>query len=164
MRIFFIVTFLALTLYGCDESRVYEKNRDFENRSWLVNDSAEFEFEIRDTISRYNLYCNVRNSLNYPYSRLFITYSLLDSSGQEFQKKLAEAFLFDRTTGKPFGSSGLGDIYDQRIPLLTKFQFPHSGKYKVRFEQEMRKDTIEGILAVGLRVERAGNELEQRSK
>jgi gliding motility-associated lipoprotein GldH len=68
------------------------------------------------------------------------------------------AFLFDQHTGKPQGSSGLGDIYDQRFPVISNYKFPSPGKYKVSFEQFMRKDTLEGVLAIGLRVER-GNEV-----
>jgi gliding motility-associated lipoprotein GldH len=154
MRFFLPIIFLALFLAGCDDSRVYEVNHDFEQRAWLVNEKPEFEFEITNPTDRYTLYCNVRNSVAFPYSRLFIKYSLTDSSGKSLEGKMMPAFLFDQHTGKPQGSSGLGDIYDQRFPIVTNYQFPAAGKYKVNFEQFMRKDTLEGILAIGLRVEK----------
>ena len=56
-------------------------------------------------------------------------------------------------TGKPFGTSGLGDIYDHRFELLKDYQFPTRGKYRIKLEQMMRMDTLHGILAVGVRVE-----------
>lgn len=155
MRILPGIFFIFLFLIACDEHRVYEKNYDFEDRYWLVSDTATFEFEIKDTQPNYNLYCNIRNSIAFPYSRLFVNYYLQDSAGVTLQKKLAETFLFDRETGKPQGSSGLGDIYDQRIPIINKYRFPYAGKYKMTFEQYMRTDTLEGIIAVGLRVEKA---------
>lgn len=154
MRILPGIFFVAALLFSCDDSRIYEKNYDFENRNWLVNDTATFEFEIKDTLTNYNLYCNIRNSVSFPYSRLFINYHLQDSTGATLQKKLAETFLFDRETGKPLGSSGLGDIYDQRLLVISKYQFPYAGKYKMTFEQYMRTDTLPGIIAVGLRVEK----------
>jgi gliding motility-associated lipoprotein GldH len=154
MRFFLPIIFLALFLAGCDDSRVYEVNHDFEQRAWLVNEKPEFEFEITNATDRYSLYCNVRNSVAFPYSRLFIKYSLTDSAGKSLEEKMMPAFLFDQHTGKPQGSSGLGDIYDQRFPIVTNYQFPAAGKYKVNFEQFMRKDTLEGILAIGLRVEK----------
>jgi gliding motility-associated lipoprotein GldH len=155
MRIFLLTAVLALVLAGCDDTRLYEVNHDFQERVWLVNDKPEFEFEITNPTDKYNLYCNVRNSVSFPYSRLFVKYALADSTGKSLEGKMLPAFLFDQHTGKPQGSSGLGDIYDQRFPIVTNYQFPSAGKYKIRFEQFMRKDTLEGVLAIGLRVERA---------
>jgi gliding motility-associated lipoprotein GldH len=148
------IVFIALCV-SCDEERVFEKNIDFNSRNWLVGDKPEFEFEISDTLLSYNLYCNVRNSVAYPFSRIFVTYYLMDSTGASLEKRLVTQMLFDDTTGEPHGNSGLGDLYDHRIPLKKNYRFERSGKYKVRFEQYMRKDTLSGIIAVGLRVEKA---------
>ena len=145
---------VATVLLACDDARVYERNADFDSREWLVNDKPEFEFEIPDTIQRYDLYGNLRNSLSYPYARIFITWYLRDSSDVLMEKKLVSKLLFDERTGEPLGKSGLGDLYDHRIPLKTNYRFRKAGKYKVSFEQFMRTDTLSGILAVGLRVAR----------
>lgn len=153
MRSFFGFAVIVLFLLACNDNRVYEKNVDFDSRDWIVNDKPEFEFEIQDTLQTYNLYCNVRNSLEYPFARIFITYYLQDSAGAVLDKKLVRQLLFDDKTGEPQGDSGLGDIYDHRISLKANHRFPYAGKYKVAFEQFMRTDTLSGILAVGLRVE-----------
>jgi gliding motility-associated lipoprotein GldH len=145
---------VSVFLFSCDERRVFEKNADFDSRYWLVTDKPEFEFEITDTLQRYNIYGNIRNSVSYPYARIFLTYSLRDSTGTELEKKLVSKLLFDDKTGEPHGNSGLGDIYDHRLPLKRNYQFSKPGKYSVRFEQFMRTDTLSGVLAVGLRVER----------
>ncbi len=154
MKRFLTLFFFAVVFYSCDDNRVFEKNFDFDERFWPVTTVPEFEFEVKDVKVNYNLYCNIRNSVSFPYSRLFLNYSLVDSTGAVLQKKLSEAFLFDKQTGKPQGNSALGDIYDQRIPLLQNYRFANPGKYKVRFEQYMRTDSLQGVLAVGLRVEK----------
>lgn len=154
MRIFWPVLLAAL-LVACDTERVYERNFDFEERWWPVQEQPVFEFEVPDNEVPYNLYCNIRNTVSYPYARLFITYYLSDSSGQEIRKELVQAMLFDPKTGEPYGSSAIGDIFDHRIPLLRDYRFGYAGKYKMRFEQFMRTDTLQGVLAVGLRVERS---------
>ena len=151
-----IVFFLLIALVcGCDSNRLYEKNHDFKDRAWLSNDNPAFDFEVTDTVKAYNLYCNVRNSVEYPYSRIFINYSLQDSSGTSVSKNMISAFLFEEKTGRPFGSSGLGDVYDQQVPILKNYQFKKSGTYSIKFEQFMRTDTLSGILAVGFRLEAA---------
>jgi gliding motility-associated lipoprotein GldH len=90
---------MIVMLAGCDESRVYEKNVDFDQRAWIVQEKPVFDFDIQDTTHAYNLYCNVRNSVSYPYSRIFISYSIKDSVGAELSKQLVSSFLFDQKTG-----------------------------------------------------------------
>ena len=149
------MTFVFIAgLFSCDENRVYDTNQDLEGRQWLVTDKPVFEFSISDPTVNYSIYCNIRNAVSYPYSRLFVNYELMDSAGNGLQKSLVSAFLFDQKTGKPFGESGLGDLYDQRIPLIENYTFKNPGKYKVRLEQYMRTDTLQGIVAIGVRVEK----------
>jgi len=155
MRIFWMALLVGLCLTSCSDNRVYEEYTDFENREWLVSDKPSFEFVVDDTSLRYNVLGNVRNAVSYPYSRMFMKYSLQDSTGKELQHALVSEFLFDTKTGKPLGKSGLGDIYDHQTPLLKNYSFATPGKYKVVLEQFMRTDTLSGVLAVGLRLERA---------
>ena len=146
---------LVCVLSSCDTNRVYEINHDFEDRTWKINEPQEFEFRIDDPEKKYNLYYNVRNSLDYPYSRIFITYHLEDSLGNELQSQLKTQDLFDQKTGAPFGSSSLGDIYDHQFLLLNEYEFKLPGTYKLKLEQFTRQDTLKGVLAIGARVETA---------
>ena len=137
MRILLLAFCTAIILVACDENRIYEKNTDFKQRFWAANDTVEFEFEIADNNVNYNLYSDIRNSVSYPWSRIFVTYTLEDSTHNVLAKKLVGAYLFDVKTGEPFGDSGLGDIYDHRFPLLEKRAFT-PGKYFLKLQQEMR--------------------------
>jgi gliding motility-associated lipoprotein GldH len=153
MRFIFFFVFAGLVLISCDGNRLYEYNKDFEDRTWKANDTAVFNFYIRDLGKKYNLYYNVRNSIDYPYARLFINYSLTDSMGNVIEKRLIPQDLFDQKTGKPKGNSGLGDIYDHQFLVLQGFEFKQYGTYLVKLTQQMRQDTLPGMLAVGVRVE-----------
>jgi gliding motility-associated lipoprotein GldH len=155
MRTGALFILVGLLLAACDNNRVYEKYQDFDNGYWNVKDKPEFEFSVEDTSQKYNLYGNVRNAVAYPWSRFFMTYSLQDSLGNKLKSGMMNEFLFDPKSGEPFGESGLGDIYDHQFSILKNFQFNHKGKYKMTFEQYMRTDSLQGVLAVGLRVERA---------
>ncbi len=150
---FLILLALTTVLISCETNRIYETNHDFEDRTWKINEAQEFEFRIDDPEKKYNLYYNVRNSLDYPYSRIFVTYHLQDSLGNELQSKLDTQDLFDQKTGVPFGTSSLGDIYDHRFLLLNDYEFKLPGKYKLKLEQSTRQDTLKGVLAIGVRVE-----------
>lgn len=155
MRFVFSLACIALVFSACDNSRIYETNKDFTDRTWKVTDTAQFQFDIKDLGLKYNILYSVRNSLDYPYSRLFVTYHLQDSTGNELEKKLVSGYLFEEKTGRPTGTSGLGDIYDHRFALLSDYEFRQPGKYKVILQQYMRTDTLEGVLAVGVRVEKS---------
>ena len=82
MRIFCLFLILAFTLTRCGgDSRVYEQYTDFENGYWMVQEKPEFEFTIADTGASYNLYADVRSSVDYPWSRFFMNCSLQDLTG-----------------------------------------------------------------------------------
>lgn len=144
---------LVFLITSCESNRVFEKNVTLEERYWLANEPLSFEFTIDDTNRPYNLYFNIRNSLKFPYARLFVQYTLSDSTGQELDKKLISQFLFDQKTGKPEGNSSIGDVFDHRISILQNHHFVNPGKYQLQLEQFNRQDTLQGVLAVGARVE-----------
>jgi gliding motility-associated lipoprotein GldH len=154
MRSFGLILSMAFLLIACSDNRLYEKNVDFEGEQWLVSEKPSFEFTIDDVSAKYNLYCNIRNEVSYPKANIYFTYYITDSAGRLLQSKLLTQYLFDRKTGEAFGDSGLGDIYDHQIPIASNFEFKSPGKYNVSFEQFMRMDTLPGILAVGIRVEK----------
>lgn len=142
-----------LILFSCDKTRVYEQQVDLPEKAWLINNQPHFDFEIKNHTLNYNIYYTVRNSLEFPYSRIFVNYTLKDSSGVEIRKALLSAYLFDQKTGKPEGDSGLGDLFDHRFPIVTDFHFDKPGIYSITFEQFNRQDTLQGVLAIGVRVE-----------
>lgn len=146
---------LLLALSACDSNRLFETNTDFAESQWLLQNKPTFEFRIRDLGKHYNVLCNIRNTSDYPYARLFLNFSLKDSTGAVVNKELKSVFLFDAKTGKPLGTSGIGDLYDQRLPLLTDFAFPYTGRFTLELEQQMRLDTLDGVSAIGVRIEEA---------
>jgi gliding motility-associated lipoprotein GldH len=155
MRIYFSIAVISILLCGCDSKRIFEDNVEFRERNWKITEPVQFEFQIDDASKKYNLLMNIRNSLDYPYARIFVNYDLLKQDSASLDKKMIAEYLFDQKTGKPFGTSGIGDIYDHQFPILKNYSFEKTGAYKIRLNQFMRMDTIPGILAVGFRIERA---------
>ena len=147
----------AMIIISCNNDRIFENNVEFGDRTWKFSDEPMFTFAIADTTLRYNLYFNIRNTLNYPVTRINITWHLYDSTGNELTKKLEYQDLFEKT-GKPLGESGLGDLYDHQFPILKKYHFRNKGNYSIKLVQFMRQDTLRGVIAVGVRVEKdSGN-------
>ncbi|HEV8514518.1 MAG TPA: gliding motility lipoprotein GldH [Cyclobacteriaceae bacterium] len=153
MRIYFSIAVILILLVGCDSRRVFEDNVEFRQRSWKITEPVQFEFQISDASKKYNVLMNIRNSLDYPYARIFVNYNLQKQDTTSLSQKMIAEYLFDQKTGKPFGTSGIGDIYDHQFPILKNYSFEKAGTYKMKLDQFMRMDTIPGILAVGVRVE-----------
>lgn len=157
MRFFLSLVGLVVLLSGCDVNRVYEKNTDLTNRVWLEDSVVAFDVRLADASLPYTIYANVRNGSSYPFYNLYMQYSIIDSTGREVKKNLENLILFKPKTGEPYGS-GLGDVFDHQIPILKNYYFPDVGNYTVRMQQYMRRDTLEEIYSVGVRVELAGVE------
>lgn len=152
LLLFFL--FCMLGFSACDSNRVYEQNHDFANKEWIVDSLPTFRFEISDPDESYNIYWNVRNTLNYPFRNLYLTYHLEDTLGRTITTDLHNMLLFDPKTGKPYGS-GMGDIFSHQIMAMPDYEFDSAGIYQIRLEQYMRTDTLKDILSVGVRVETA---------
>jgi len=151
--LFLLIIFLVAS---CDSNRVFEKNTDIPNNLWIKEEKPHFEFEITDTSIDYNIYYNIRNAVSYPFYNLYLTHYLKDSVGTLISTNLDELTLFNPKTGQPNGK-GMGDIFDHRIPMLTKYKFDQPGKYTLEVEQFMRMDELPMIMAVGIRIEQSND-------
>ncbi|MCP4521717.1 MAG: gliding motility lipoprotein GldH [Cytophagales bacterium] len=161
-RILAVLCVFACLLGSCqDETRVFERNEELPNASWKRNYHPTFEFEIQDTSLAYNILFNVRNTLEYKYSNLYINYALEDSEGKAIYENQSQVYLFD-ATGKPTGQksyifpTALADIYDHTYLCMASVKFQKQGTYKLKLKQYMRnQNPLKEIVAVGVRVENA---------
>ena len=142
-----------LVLSGCDSSRLYEENHDFENMVWTASDIRSFSFEITDSETGYNIYFNIRNTLNYPHYNLYISYQLKDSLNQSIKEGLENVNLFDPKSGDPYGQSSIGNIFDHQFLLLEDYKFDYPGMKSLSLQQYMRYDSLPEIVSTGIRVE-----------
>ncbi|MEM7106786.1 MAG: gliding motility lipoprotein GldH [Bacteroidota bacterium] len=144
---------VVIHFQACDNHRIYEKNYDLADKTWLSDSVLRFDFELVTIEQPTNLFYNIRNSLSYPFQNLYVKYTLTDTLGQVFREELVNHNLFDVKTGKPFGS-GIGDVFDHRIKLLSNYRFENPGKYKIYLQHYMRPDTLKEVISVGVRLER----------
>jgi gliding motility-associated lipoprotein GldH len=145
---------IVFLLFSCDHNRLFDQNTDFSEIGWPTTSTPKFEVSITDSSIPYTLLCNIRHSSDYPYSRIFVRYTIADSMGNVVAKKLASGFLFDPKNGTPLGSTGIGDVYNIRILLEEKLIFPFTGKFNITLEQQMREDPLVGIFSAGIRLEK----------
>jgi len=143
---------LFLGLISCDTNKVFEEYIEVENATWEKENIASFEFLAQDTTIAHNIYINIRNTGSYPYSNLYLFVSMKGPDGG-LLKDTVNCILADNR-GKWKGT-GVGDLWDLKIPYIGGFKFAQTGSYTVSFEQAMRVENgLNGITDVGLRVEK----------
>lgn len=154
-KLIFFSTILVTIFFGaCDSKRVYETSIEFKDKKWFVDSVCVYRFKIDDIKLKYNVLYNVRNTLDYPFYNLYVTYYLYDSAGKQLSTDLHEMQLMDAKTGAPYGK-GMGDIFDNKLYALKELTFSKPGFYTIKVKQYMRKNPIEEVIAFGIRVEKA---------
>ncbi len=156
MRALLILSFATIYLFSCDSSRINEDTKDISSY-WLADSTANFTFNITDKTIDYNLFFSVRNGVEFPHSNLYFKYYLKDSTGILLESELINFQLFHPKSGYPLGN-GIGDMFEHRYEILTKYQFDKAGNYELSFQQYMRYDSLPQIFSVGYRVEKTINQ------
>ena len=145
------LAFLVISLASCDSKRYIEENKSIENGVWINSNSPSFTVTISDTLARYNLYLNVRNDGDYPYSNLYL-FIHTTLPGGKTATDTVECQLAD-PDGKWRGS-GPGNLKFNRFLFQKGMVFPQKGTYRLVLEQAMRVKMLKGIRDVGIRIEK----------
>ncbi|HTX87746.1 MAG TPA: gliding motility lipoprotein GldH [Bacteroidales bacterium] len=147
----FLLLTCSLITGSCDSRRFFEENKSIAGGVWNTRDKLLFEVNIRDTVSLFNIFLNVRNSGDYPYSNLYFfihtRFPAGKVTGDTMECQLAD---YD---GKWLGS-GIGSVKFNRFLFQQGVRFRHPGTYVFEVEQAMREDPLKGIRDVGIRIEK----------
>lgn len=146
----FLLLIFLLTSCG-NEGVIFEENLPLKNSVWKNKDMASFEFNVQDTISYFDIFVNLRNTNSYEFSNIYIFVTTNFPNGKRKLDTL-NANLADYQ-GNWIGT-GIGDIYDNSYILSHKLAFPLKGDYRIDILQAMRKNDLEGIENIGLKVQK----------
>jgi len=153
----FLVLILVLGLISCDSNRTFDKYNSVENNCWLINDIVEFKVEVKDTISKNNVFINIRNNKEYEFSNLFLIASMEFPNGL----KIIDTLEYEMTDkAGNFLGAGYTDIKENKLFYKENVRFQNKGLHILKIAQAMRKssniqglDSLKGITNIGLRIE-----------
>ena len=85
-----------------------------KKNSWSQADSIGFKFQINDTLSRKNIYINIRNNKNYQFSNIYLITHVVFPNG----KKIVDTLQYEMTdkNGKFLGQ-GISEIKHSKLLL-----------------------------------------------
>jgi gliding motility-associated lipoprotein GldH len=146
-----LLSLLLLFFASCDSKRFFEENKSFPNGVWMNTNPQAFTVNISDTLSRYDLFLNVRNEGIYPYSNLYLFIKTTIPDGRTATDTV-ECQLAD-PDGRWRGS-GVGNLKFNRFLFQRGMVFPRKGNYRFELEQAMRVKELKGLTDIGIRVEK----------
>lgn len=151
MRYPLIITVLLLLLHtvSCDSGMVYDQYEPTEHGIWKWQNAMEFKVDISDTISLNNIYLQVRHTVEYPLSNLYMFVHIKSPSGQHMTDTI------NMILAAPDGNwTGKGNSNIRELMLLyrkqTQFRIP--GTYVFTLEQAMRQPELP-VTDLGIRIE-----------
>ncbi|HOP03402.1 MAG TPA: gliding motility lipoprotein GldH [Tenuifilaceae bacterium] len=144
--------FLAISIIitSCDNYDIYNQNIMIPNEVWHMDSIAHFNVNISDTVSSHNIYINLRNTVNYPNSNLYLFIETHAPTGAKLRDTM-ECILAN-SRGEWLGK-GFGRIRDNQIPYKVEIRFPSQGDYHFSIQQAMRVRELKEVVSVGLRIE-----------
>ena len=149
-KILFALCLTSLFLISCGKNFIYEKSFPIKNGEWAYVDTLDFNFEIQDTSKIYNLYLNIEHSTDYGFQNLYINiYTQFPTS-----ERIKEMVSFEMANK---GGVWFGDCNSEKckleVPIQENAFFDIPGKYEITVEQNMRKNPLEGIRKIALKIE-----------
>jgi gliding motility-associated lipoprotein GldH len=139
-----------LLTFSCDRRMVYDHFETMDNGTWGWRDAREFKVEVSDTLSLHNIYLQVRHTVEYPMSNLYMFVYVKSPAGQLLKDtvniQLAEP------DGKWIGK-GSGHLRELSLLYRKQTRFGEKGTYTFTLEQGMRNPELP-VTDVGIRIVR----------
>ena len=149
MKYSFFICLTVCLFSGCQNEVVFEKNIPVSTFDWGLTDTLQYNVQIKDTISKYDISLAIRHRDIYEYLNLYVNIKTILPNG-EIKSELVSLPLCDES-GKWLGKCS-GDICFSRILLLKKTVFSTPGNYTFLINHEMRQQSLKNVLDIGLRL------------
>jgi len=141
----------SVWLSSCQTVDLYERIVNIPRQEWRSNLKPQFNFIIKDTQTRYDIYVLIRHNEKYEFNNIWIslTYQLKGEQPVTNQYELPLA------NNEGWLGTGMDDLYEHRIRITPDEGITlKGGEYSFTIGQIMRKDPLENVLNVGLRIEK----------
>jgi gliding motility-associated lipoprotein GldH len=142
---------LIALLWSCNRLDTFEQTAFFPQHEWTSKNQPSFQFEIKDTLARYNIYVVIRHEDAYHYNNLWLNV-ITKAPGEKANTQKVNLQLADNATG--WLGSGMDDVFDHRIRITNSPIHLRKGVYQFSLQQIMREDPLPALLNAGIRVEK----------
>lgn len=152
LKYYWLLLALFFVSTGCDNQKVFEEYKKFENLSWYRFDFLEYEVQIEDVEKIYDIYISLRHLPEFPHKELPVNLTIYSPSGE---MRTADYMLeLNDDEGKSL-SKCLGDLCDVSILVRKELKFSETGIFNFRLENKWKKVDLPGIMEVGLLIKKS---------
>ena len=139
----------SLWLSSCQTVDLYERVVSIPSQEWKSSFKPQFNFTIKDTQSHYNIYIILRHNEKYEFNNLWVslTYQL------KGQPPVAGQYELPLANNERWLGTAMDDLYEHWVQVAKDVPLK-AGEYSFTIGQIMRKDPLENVLNVGLRIEK----------
>ncbi|MCB0451963.1 MAG: gliding motility lipoprotein GldH [Aequorivita sp.] len=147
---------LAVIFVSCESNTVFSETRSMDG-FWGADEVVEFKLPEMDSLKKYNLFLNIRNTNEYKFNNIFLIVSMNFPHGKTVTDTL------EYRMANPDGSwmgQGIGDVKENKLWYKENVQFFEDGGYTIDIAQAMRNNgdvegvtKLEGITDVGFSIE-----------
>ena len=153
--LFFVLMFFLFE--SCSNSNLI-KPYEFSN-GWKNNEIAKFDFKVKDSESRHNLFLILRHNKNYAFSNIFMVTQLY--LGDDLKHSDTLEYKLSSTSGKWLGNKKLS-VVEHVLPFKENFELLKDSLYTLSVRNSMRLineispiQNLENVLDLGMLIERA---------
>ena len=144
-KFFFLICIFA----SCGKDEFFDEDKSVDGGIWNSKSTIEFEVDITDTISSYDIFIDFRHNDNYEYSDIYLLFDI-EFPNTKIANDTVHIVMQDHT-GKWFGKNS-GSLIQNHVMIKPNIRFPLSGKYKMRIKHAMRDEKLNGIEDVGITI------------
>lgn len=150
---------VLMVLASCETKIVRSEYKATNDGYWNKDNTVSFKFTEQDTISKNNIFINIRNDETYSYSNLFLIAELNFPSGETIRDTLE--YEMSKPDGEWLGT-GHGSLKENKLWYKENVVFPVKGVYTLEISHAMRKNgsvegimDLKGITDVGFQIEKS---------
>ena len=148
--------FLLVALASCTNDIVVSESRSLPGY-WDKNDTLEFQIPQLDSLKKYNVFINVRNTNDYPFNNLFLIVSMEFPHGKTLVDTLEYKMAYPN--GEWMGE-GIGSVKENKLWYKENVAFFEEGNYNITITHAVRNNgevegvsRLEGITDLGYSIE-----------
>ena len=150
-----------LVLIACSKQPFFSQYQNIDNNKWDIDKPLTFNVPVNDSLSVFNLFVNIRNTNQYPYSNLFLIVT------EKFENTITQIDTLEYDMADAHGKwlgSGFTSVKENKLIYKTGYKFSKKGNYSFSIAHAVRKNGqvfgdkyLNGISDVGLQIEKLIN-------
>jgi len=148
--------FVLAVFFSCDSNTVFSESKSF-SEAWNKNETLTFTIPQLDTLKKYNVFVNLRNTNDYRFNNIFLIVAIDFPHGKTITDTLE--YKMANPDGTWLGS-GIGNIKENKLWYKENVSFLEKGNYKLRINHAVRNNgnvegvtNLEGLTDIGYSIE-----------